>query len=171
MSENPNASDGSNQRIGRSRFVVPHSSFDWYVRGMALSALACGAFVGFASWFYHQQLFAALGLSNQAGWPELVGQYSRLSFMAAGIVTVMSALFITLMSMFLFHRIVGPVYRMKLHMQSILNGEEVTAMRFRSTDQLSDVNELYNQLLVSLDVIPPEKPEETAPVVDVGDAA
>lgn len=151
---------GQEQRVGRSRFVVPHESFDWYVRGMALSALACGSFVGVASWYYHQHLFEALGLAQQAGWPELVNQYARLSMLSAGVVTVASALFITLISMFLFHRIVGPIYRLKMHMIAVCNGEEVSELHFRHNDQLSDVSEVYNKLLLSLDVVQPEKPAD-----------
>ncbi len=151
-----------NSRIGLSRFMVPHASFDWYVRGIGLSALAFGALTGIASWAYHMQLFDALGLSGHAGWPELVAQYGRLSMLAAGIVAVTMAIFITLVSMFLFHRIVGPVYRLKQHMIAVANGEEVRALRFRDGDQLADVGEVYNQLLASLDVIEHEKPEQDA---------
>jgi len=149
-----------NARIGLSRFMVPHESFEWYVRGIGLSALAFGVLTGVASWGYHLQLFDALGLSNQAGWPELVAQYGRLSLLAAGIVSVVMAMFITLVSMFLFHRVVGPVYRLKQHMIAVANGEDVRALRFRDGDQLADVGDVYNQLLVALDVIDADKSDE-----------
>lgn len=152
-----------NVRVGRSRFIVPHAAFDWYVRGIALAALVCGAFTGLASWVYHLELFDALGLGNQAGWPELATQYGRLSLMAGGVVMITMALFMTLISMFLFHRIVGPIYRLKQHMTAVANGEDVQALRLRDTDQLADVCEVYNQMLVALDVIAAEKPEATTP--------
>lgn len=162
MADHSPESSQSNFRLGRSRFVVPHAAFDWYVRAMALSALACGAFTGLASWVYHLELFDALGLASQAGWPELVTQYGRLSLIAGGIVMVTTALFMTLISMFLFHRVVGPIYHMKQHMIAVSNGEDVNPLKLRDTDQLADVCEVYNQLLVALDVIDAEKPEPAA---------
>jgi len=152
-----------NVRVGRSRFIVPHAAFDWYVRGIALAALVCGAFTGLASWVYHLELFDALGLGNQAGWPELASQYGRLSLMAGGVVMITMALFMTLISMFLFHRIVGPIYRLKQHMTAVANGEDVEPLRLRDTDQLADVCDVYNQMLVALDVIDSAKPEAATP--------
>jgi methyl-accepting chemotaxis protein len=160
MAENDDAPRTANHRVGLTRFMVPHAAFDWYVRGIALSALGFGALTGVVSWGYHLQLFDALGLGHQAGWPELVAQYGRLSLLAAGVVSVTSAMFITVVAMFLFHRIVGPVYRMKQHMIAVANGEEVRALRFRDTDQLADVCDVYNRMLVALDVIDEEKPED-----------
>lgn len=152
-----------NFRLGRSRFIVPHAAFEWYVRGIALAALVCGAFTGLASWVYHLELFDALGLGNQAGWPELATQYGRLSLMAGGVVMITMALFMTLISMFLFHRIVGPIYRLKQHMIAVSNGEDVSALRLRDTDQLADVCEVYNKMLLALDVIADDKPEPDGP--------
>jgi hypothetical protein len=154
-----------NARIGISRFMVPHASFDWYVRGIGLSALGFGVVTGITSWAYHMELFDALGLASQPGWPELVAQYGRLSMLAAGAVAVTMAMFITLVSMFLFHRIVGPVYRLKLHMIAVANGEDVQPLRFRDGDQLADVGDAYNQLLVALDVLDADKLDEDAPTV------
>lgn len=117
------------------------------------------------TWIYHRRLLDALGLSSQGNWPELIAQYDRLSLIAAAVVTVASAVFITLISMFLFHRIVGPIYRLKLHMLQVLEGGPgIGPLRFRDTDQLADVCVLYNQLLHSLDAIDPKPDAESAPL-------
>ena len=166
MAQQDSAERLSNSRIGLSRFMVPHAAFDWYVRAIALSALAFGALTGVASWAYHMELFDALGLSSQVGWPELVAQYGRLSLLAAGIVAITMSIFVTLVSMFLFHRIVGPVYSLKQHMIAVANGEDVRPLRFRDGDQLSDVGDVYNQLLVSLDVLDADKVDEAARPTD-----
>lgn len=155
-------SSAKNHRMGITRFVVPHESFEWYVRAIGLSALGFGAVTGLASWNYHLELFDALGLAGRADWPELVAQYGRLSLLAAATVSVVMALFITVVSMFLFHRVMGPVYSLKQHMIAVANGESVRPLRFRESDQLADVCEVYNQLLASLDVIETEKPEPAA---------
>jgi len=130
---------------------------------MAFSALGCGVFVGLVSWLYHMQLFDALGLAHQAGWPELVAQYGRLSMLAAGVTAVATSLFITVVSTFSFHRIVGPVLNLKQHIIAVTNGEPVQPLCFRATDQLSDVSDLYNRMMVALDVLDEEKPDAEIP--------
>ena len=64
-------------------------------------------------------------------------------------------------AMFLIHRILGPVFRMQSHMQSILDGKTPSELSLRDTDRLTDVVSTYNALLHSLDLIEP-KPMENA---------
>ena len=64
-------------------------------------------------------------------------------------------------AMFLTHRILGPVFRLQSHMQSILDGKTPSEFTLRDTDQLQDIASTYNALLHSLDLIEP-KPMEIA---------
>jgi len=153
-----------NQRTGMTRFVVPHESFEWYLRGIGITALATGAILGISSWFYHQRLFQAMGLSEVAD-PAIVEQFARLSMLSTVIIMLTSALYITLMAGFLFHRVAGPVYRMKRHMQGVIDGEQTGELQLRETDQLGDVCVTYNQLLYTLEAIEP-KPLESTRVED-----
>jgi hypothetical protein len=162
---NENMADNSNNhRIGMTRFIVPHESFQWYMRGIGITALATGAILGISSWLYHHRLFQAMGLSELAK-PEIVEQFTRLSMISTVIIMLTSALYITLMAGFLFHRVAGPVFGMKRHMQSVIDGEQMGELKLRATDQLGDLCVTYNQLLYTLEAIEP-KPLE---VTHVGD--
>jgi methyl-accepting chemotaxis protein len=149
-----------NQRIGMTRFIVPHESFEWYLRGIGVTALATGAILGISSWLYHQRLFQAMGLSELAD-PAIVEQFTRLSMISTVIIMLTSALYITLMAGFLFHRVAGPVFRMKRHMQSVIDGEQTGELKLRATDQLGDLCVTYNQLLYTLEAIEPKPLEVT----------
>jgi hypothetical protein len=45
------------------------------------------------------------------------------------------------------NRIAGPIYRLEMHMNSLINGEPVTELKFRAGDQFQTTAELYNQLI------------------------
>lgn len=144
-----------NKRYSLTRWIVPHESFEWYMRGIGATALLTGAVLGLGSWLYHQKLFEAVGLSELAD-PAIIEQFTRLSLISTGIVAIMSGLYITLAAGFLLHRITGPVYSLKQHMRSVIDGEANGELKLRTTDQLSDLCMTYNQLLYTLEAIEPK---------------
>jgi hypothetical protein len=150
----------SDRRFGLSRFIVPHESFEWYTRVIAGSTLAVGALLGVATWVYHQKLVGALGLDQLVGSSQVLEQYNRYSLLATGVMILAAVVYVTLISMFIYHKVAGPVYRLKLHMLAVIDGQDVPEMRLRSTDQLSDICDTYNQMLYTLEVIEPKPLEE-----------
>lgn len=155
------ADQSENKRSSLSRWIVPHESFQWYMRGIGITALMTGVVLGLGSWLYHQRLFQAVGLIDIAD-PATIAQFTRLSLISTGIVSLMSGLYITLVAGFLFHRIAGPIYHLKQHMRDVIDGNASDELRLRTTDQLSDLCMTYNQLLYSLEAIEP-KPLAPAP--------
>ncbi len=149
------------RRAGLSRYAVPHQAFGWFTRGLGLTALACGAFLGAISWFFGYQVVQSLGLSDLATGPELVERYSQITLFSTVIIFVWSTVYITLVGGFLFHRVAGPIYRMHEHMKRVISGEEVSELQFRETDQLADVRDTYNQLLHYLEALEPKPMQET----------
>lgn len=159
-------------RIGLTRFFVPHPSFNWYIRTVGLGALATGAFFAVSGWFYHQALFDALGLSEiltQLEMSDAVGRYYRTSLVIGVVVTFASTIFVVVISSYVFHRIVGPVYRLQQHMNAIIDGAQPTELHFRASDQLQDVRETFNALMAKLEVLE-HKPLEEVGASDLGDS-
>jgi len=161
MESTEHAQPSRNHRFGLTRFIVPHPSFDWYMRSIGITALAAGALLGLGSWLYHQELFAALGMSQLTEQPALLERYARLSMISMGMVGLGAAVSITLVAGFLLHRITGPVYHLQKHMRGIIDGQPMGELQFRKTDQLDDLRDTYNQLLHSLDLIEPKPMEES----------
>jgi hypothetical protein len=154
-------SDPNNRRIGLTRFIVPHASFTWYTRSIAISTLITGILIAAAMWIYSHELYQALGLPPMAQDPAALAQYNRFTIITTAVVVIVGTLYITTVSAYLFHRVAGPVYRFERHMQDVLDGYAVDPLRFRDSDQLPELAETYNQLLYKLEVLEP-KPEAEA---------
>lgn len=151
----------SNRRTGLTRFIVPHDSFKWYTRSIAISTLVTGAGLAVGMWIYSQHLYTAIGLPPMAEDPAALAEYTRLSLISTGIVVVVGTLYITMVSAYLFHRVAGPVYRIEQHMLEVIEGRSVEPLRFRDGDQLVELADTYNQLLQSFDAFEPKPLEAT----------
>jgi hypothetical protein len=144
------------RRMGLTRFFVPESSFRWYVRSVGLGTLGIGAFFGVLSWWYNRQLLESLGVFDVVGEPEVqqaISDYAFYSIVITGIASVGTVLFVTLLSLYLLHRISGPVYRLKQHMLGMMMGRTPTEVTFRKGDQLSDLSATFNEYLRHLGLV------------------
>ena len=139
-----------NRRIGLTRFFVPDASFRWYVRGVGLGTLGIGAFFGTLSWWYNRRLLESLGVFDaieSMGTQQAVSDYALYSTAISAIACVGTVIFVTLLSLYLLHRISGPTYRLKQHMLGIMMGKPATEVIFRKDDQLSDLSATFNEFL------------------------
>jgi hypothetical protein len=153
------------RRIGLTRFFVPDASFRWYVRGVALGALIIGAFFGVLSWWYNRRLLESLGVFDVAEYPgmhQAISDYAAYSIAITAIAFIGTVIFVTLLSLFLLHRISGPVYRLKQHMLGIMMGRPPGELRFRKDDQLSDLSATFNEFTQHLGLVE-ERPRPESP--------
>jgi len=155
----------SNRRIGWSRFFVPDPAFGWFMRAVTLGAVATS--IGFAAllWWYHGRLLDLLGLYDVLTDPaahHLVVEYSKLSLVVITLGVMGSASFVLLMSLYLLHRISGPIYRLKLHMVDMMAGEPPRPLRFRDDDQLADLADIFNDFMRHHDLLGPGGTPSTA---------
>ena len=140
-----------NARFGKSRYMVPHPLYNWYLMRIGLVALLIGAAIGSGSWLYHRKIIDATGLYVFVGDASQLTYYNGVLFlMTVAMSVAFTVVFFLLLGGFLFHRVSGPIYRMHKHMQGIINGQAVTTLQLREEDQLKDVVETYNQLLQRL---------------------
>ncbi len=140
-----------NARSGKSRYIVPHPLYSWYMLRIALVALVLGACIGSWSWVYQRKIIDATGLYVFVGEPSQLAHSNTLLFLlTVGMSMAITVVFFLLLGGFLFHRISGPIYRIHSHMQGLLDGEPVTTLQLRKDDQLKDVVDTYNQLLQRL---------------------
>ncbi len=145
-----------NRRMGLTRFFVPDASFRWYIRSVGLGTLGIGAFFGALSWWYNRRLLESLGVFDVTGNPEVqqaISEHAVYSIVITAIASVGTVLFVTLLSLYLLHRISGPVYHLKQHMLGMMMGRAPTAVTFRKDDQLSDLSAAFNEYLHHLGLI------------------
>lgn len=141
---------GPERRIGWTRFFVPDPSFNWYMRTITLGSVVTAAFFAGLLWWYHGKLLDLLGLYDLLDDPaihDLVAEYSKLSFVVIALSVLAAAGFVLVMSLFLLHRISGPIYRMKMHMLDLTAGAPARPLRFRGDDQLADLADIFNDLM------------------------
>jgi len=154
-------SDPNARRLGLTRFIVPHASFAWYTRSIALSTLVTGILIAIAMWVYSNQLYQALGLPPMVQDPAALAQYNQFTMVTTAVVVVLGTIYMTTISAYLFHRVAGPVYRIERHMKDVLDGYPIAPLQFRENDQLPELAETYNQLLYKLEVLEPKPDNET----------
>lgn len=140
-----------NARIGKSRFMVPHPLYTWYMLRISAVALVLGACIGAWSWVYQRKIIDATGLYAFVGEPSQLSHANTLLFLLTVAMSMaITLVFFLLLGGYLFHRIAGPIYRIHSHMQGLLSGDPVTTLQLRKDDQLQDVVDTYNQLLQRL---------------------
>lgn len=157
----------SNRRLGWTRFFVPDPAFGWYMRAVTLGAGATS--IGFAAllWWYHGRLLDLLGLYDVLTDPaayHLVVEYSKLSLVVITLGVMGSACFVLMMSLYLLHRIAGPIYRLKMHMMDIMAGEAPRPLRFRDDDQLADLADIFNDFMRHHGLLAADAARSAAPV-------
>ena len=158
----------SDRRWGISRFIVPHESFLWLTRSVWLLALGTGIFLGAIAWSYDYYLFRALDISEFTLSSPNIVRYLRFTIINAAMLALAYSAYMALMTAFLFHRVSGPIYRIKAHMEAVAAGETMGECSVREGDQLQDVCRTYNQLLHSLGVIEAKSLEEAVPLESRG---
>ena len=159
------------RRVGLTRFLVPDPAFGWFMRSVVMVAIISGACFGGILWWYHGKLLDLLGLYeliDQPGVHEMMSDYARVSLVVTGITMIGAAGFVMLTSTFLLHRIVGPVYRIKMHMMDLMEGGTPRPVRLREGDKLVDLAGCFNEFLVHTGVIEGQAPpSERLPQVSV----
>jgi len=144
------------RRVGLTRFFVPDASFRWYARGVAFGTLGIGAFFGLLSWWYNRRLLESLGvfeIGENPGMQQAISDHAFYSVVITGIASVGIVFFVTLLSLFLLHRISGPVYRLKQDMLGMMMGRPPKEVSFRKEDQLSDLSATFNEFMRHLGLL------------------
>lgn len=78
--------------------------------------------------------------------------FERVLFL--GFLLFLSIFFVDL---WISNKIAGPIYRMEMHMKSLLEGEKPTELQVRSDDQFQSTVQLYNEILKRYGIIEGEK--------------
>jgi hypothetical protein len=115
-------------------------------RGLQLSivsySILLGLWVSLANFFFIY-LVVATGFNVSAG-------------LAIAAALLMVAVFTgtVLIGMVLTNRIAGPMFRLKRHMQDVVDGGQVEEIKLRRNDYFTDVVDVYNAVLIKLKAIP-----------------
>lgn len=132
------------------RFYAPHPTFGWFLRGMILGLVAAVTAFGGALWHFHGRLLQRVGTADVAWDPavrDLVEAATSDLLRATAISAAGGAVFLIVLSMFLLHRIVGPLPRLERHMREVRQGGAAPSLSVRKQDRLRGTIEAYNDLV------------------------
>jgi hypothetical protein len=145
----PNSQDSSEflRQDGRKNFLINprfQLKFLAYTIGVAIFAIA--AFYASDAYFFYKfrELGKGLGLPDDHVFFEFLAErkaqknvyYAVTATSVIGILTVWGVL--------MSHRIAGPMYRLRKHLNSVATGETKEDVRFRTGDYFSEVADAYN---------------------------
>jgi sensor histidine kinase YesM len=81
--------------------------------------------------------------------PPNLEDLGPLLWVALGIIAVLLTV-MTLITIILTNRIAGPIYRLQVHMKSLIRGEPVEDLTIRDSDYFVEVVQGYNELIKKL---------------------
>ena len=143
-------SEAKRRRITVTRYVVPHRTFFRFILTLGMVTFALATVVGVALWWQQHHFGASLANMGLVDNPALqrVLERQRQLVVTIGIVcTVSMAVCMVVVAAFLLHKVLGPIYRMERHLESVVAEGTVTPIRLRRTDRLHHLAALINQAL------------------------
>lgn len=119
---------------------------------VGMSALAIVIFYGANAYFFYKfaQTGRALGLPPEHVFFQFLREQNRDMNWIFGITSVMVLATLSLGGLILSHRVAGPLYRLRRHMQDVAEGRTTADVRFRRKDFFPEIAEWYNRQLRTL---------------------
>ncbi len=139
------------RRRGITRFIVPHPSYNWYVKYTFLGSAATAALLAGGLYWYRGVLETRMRTSGVAEELQPVVQafihdFFSMSLMMLAVLVVC----VLILSGFLFHKVAGPVYRINAHLRKVRSTGKAEDLHLRQFDQFHDLAMLLNQAFRSV---------------------
>ncbi len=136
--------------LGRRSYLI-NPEFQLKVIGYALffALLIIGVFYCSQLYFFWKLIEVGRTLNFPADHPffEFLGEQKRLMYSVFGVTALVSLSALVIAGLFLSHKVAGPVHRLKLYLNSIIEDEHFHELSFRKGDYFSDLAETLNRTL------------------------
>jgi hypothetical protein len=136
---------------GRTNFLInPRFQLSFLAYTMGVSVLTIGFFYAADAYFFwkFQQLGQGLGLPNNHVFFQFLDEQRATKNTYYGIAAVVTVSFLSIWGLLLSHRVAGPLYRLRNHLNSVARGETISDVRFRKGDFFQEVADAYNVQMV-----------------------
>lgn len=135
-------------RFQRSRYIVKLGLQMRYMGVVLLALLLVSMVVGWTVWFTIWKQICDPALTNE----QLIDIFARGNEILLWKMLV-AIVFICFVSIFVSHKIAGPVYRFEESAKTIANGDFSLRIRLRKSDELHDLADAFNRMSESLESI------------------
>lgn len=135
-------------RFQRSRYIVKLGLQMRYMGVVLLALLLVSMVVGWTVWFTIWKQICDPALTNE----QLIDIFARGNEILLWKMLV-AIVFICFVSIFVSHKIAGPVYRFEESAKTIASGDFSLRIRLRKSDELHDLADAFNRMSESLESI------------------
>lgn len=143
--------------------MVPYAAYRWFLTSSILMGLGVCAVLVMALRLYQQSVIERLSTSKvHETFTPVVEAHLHDFFQMSVLMLLLLVVSTTLLASYLFHRVAGPIYRIRQHLDLLLNDSSRSesrqaALALRNRDQLQDIADRLNELQDRLErPMPPE---------------
>ncbi len=132
-------------KLQRRNYIV-HKKFQFRMLGLLLILVfAATLFTTLVNHYFF--LSSIVNFIEQYGQPPTGGELIIASTRPLFIILPIAFLVLAVVCIFVSHRIAGPLYRLKMFMEKVQNGDYTVNLRFRKGDAIHDVADCFNQMV------------------------
>jgi methyl-accepting chemotaxis protein len=153
--------------LGRRNLLInPKFQLSFLAYTLGVSVVTIGFFYLADAYFFWKfsQLGKGLGLPPNHVFFQFLDEQKSSKNLYYAVTAAVSIAVLGVWGLLLSHRVAGPLYRLKKHLQAVAEGKTVSDVRFREGDFFPEVADAYNEQMVkyraAVGVSTPEHSEE-----------
>ena len=132
-------------KLQRRNYIV-HKKFQFRMLGLLLILVLAATLITTLINHYFF-LSSIVNFIEQHGRPPTGSELIIASTKPLFIILPVAFIIIGIFCVFISHRIAGPLYRLKMFMEKVQNGDYTVHLRFRGGDAIHDVADSFNQMV------------------------
>ena len=130
-------------------FINPKFQLSFIAYNLGTSLILCGVFYGAIRYAFGQlhTLAVEAGLPEDDGIFLFLAEHTHHINKVFGVTFLITVVVLTLLGIYLSHKVAGPLYRFHSHLTRVSRGDEPTPVHFRDGDYFQELAQAYNATL------------------------
>jgi hypothetical protein len=161
VGEESKVNQAETAQAGRRNFLINPKfqlSFLGYTLGVSVATIAIFYLADAYFFWKFRQLGQGLGLPSNHVFFQFLDEQKSAKDVYYAITAGVAFAFLTVCGLLLSHRVAGPLYRLRKHLDMVAEGKTVSDVRFRKGDYFPEVADAYNlQMKRYRDAVQPEQ--------------
>ncbi len=132
-------------KLQRRRYII-HKKFQFRMLGTLLLLVVIATLLTtlINHYFFLSSIVDFIDLHGR---PPTGSELILASTNPLAIILPVAFLLLAIISIFISHRIAGPLFRLKMYMEKVQNGDYTVKLKFRKGDAIHDVADSFNQMV------------------------
>ena len=133
----------------RRKQYLTNKRYQFRMLGLLFVIVFIGTFIAILATHYFT-LSAIVHQAQQAKEPPELDKLIFATFQPLIIVSIVIFMILTPIIIYISHRIAGPLYRLKMYMKKVSEGNFTSELHFRKFDEIHDVADTFNEMIAKL---------------------